>query len=86
MDDVMALTENQHAKEDNTCREIPKSNKPPQDSWAQTDRLSDRRLPAALLVGPAGKEYKAEVGLLTRGILFTSDATSTATGIGESYV
>jgi hypothetical protein len=30
-----------------------------------------------------GKEYKAEVGLLTRGILFTSDATSTSTGIGK---
>jgi hypothetical protein len=42
--------------------------------------------PAFLFVGRAGKEYKAEVGLLTRGILFTSDATSTATGIGESYV
>ncbi len=29
-----------------------------------------------------GGEYQAEVGLLTRRILFTSDATSTTTGIG----
>jgi hypothetical protein len=27
-------------------------------------------------------EYQAEVALLTRRILFTSDATSTSTGIG----
>jgi len=30
-----------------------------------------------------GEEYKAEVGLLTRPILFTSDEVSRSTGIGE---
>lgn len=37
----------------------------------------------ALQFNHYGKEYKAEVGLLTRGILFTSDATSTSTGLGK---
>lgn len=36
----------------------------------------------ALKFNHYGKEYKAEVGLLTRRILFTSDANSTATGLG----
>ena len=35
-----------------------------------------------LLLPSRRGEYQAEVGLLTRRILFTSDATSTATGLG----
>jgi hypothetical protein len=37
----------------------------------------------ALQFNHYGGEYQAEVGLLTRRVLFTSDAASRATGIGE---